>query len=119
MRAADRRAAARAAVSAPLPLAGYIFNIWNEKEAAARGEAEFEKELVALGIRHIRARAGHPQTNCKLERFHGAIQRKLKWFSGIDELVRWYNYDRPHDSLDRETLETPVRAFVRKMPRSG
>ena len=91
----------------------------NEKEAAARGEAMFEKELVALDIRRILARAGHPQTNGKLERFHGEIQRKLKWFSGIDELVRWYNYDRPHDSLDREALETPARAFVRKMPRSG
>ena len=91
----------------------------NEAETRERGESEFEKELVRLGIRQILARAGHPQTNGKLERFHGEIQRKLKWFSGIDEFVRWYNYDRPHDSLDRETLETPARAFVRKMPKSG
>ena len=91
----------------------------NEKEAAARGETEFEKELVALGIRHMLARAGHPQTNGKLGRFHGEIQRKLKWFSVIDELVRWYNYDRPDDSLDRETLEIPAKAFVCKMPKSG
>ena len=91
----------------------------NEAETRERGESEFEKELARLGIRQILARAGHPQTNGKLERFHGEIQRKLKWFDGIDELVRWYNYDRPHDSLDRETLETPARAFVRKMPERG
>ena len=91
----------------------------NEAENRERGASEFEKELVKLDIKHILARVRHPQTNGKLERFHGEIQRKLKWFPGIDEFVRWYNYDRAHDSLDQDTLETPARAFLRKMPKAG
>ena len=91
----------------------------NESEARKRGRTEFERRLAELGIRHILAGVGHPQTNGKLERFHGEIQRKIKWFSGIDEFVQWYNRDRPHDSLDQSTLETPARAFARKMPEKG
>ena len=116
----------------------------NEKEAAAKGEAKFEKELVALGIRHILARVNHPQTNGKLERFHGELQRRLPNFvnasssktawSGsrkpggrvgnpfystgstdpVARLVHWYNYDRTHMSLNKG--ETPAKAFARKMP---
>ena len=33
--------------------------------------------------------------------------------------MEWYNYDRPHMSLDLDNLETPARAFVRKMPPPG
>jgi transposase InsO family protein len=47
-----------------------------------------------------------PQTNGKLERFHGEIQRKQKWFSDIDELIHWWNYTKPHMSLDWDNLET-------------
>ena len=114
----------------------------NEKESAARGEAMFEKELVALGVRHILARVNHPQTNGKLERFHGELQRRLPNFIGasadrttratgsgghvgspfysagptdpVARFVRWYNHDRSHMSLNKG--ETPARAFARKMP---
>lgn len=61
----------------------------NKSEYKRRGVSEFEKELVRLGIKHILARVNHPQTNGKLERFHGEIQRKQKWFDTIDELVDW------------------------------
>ena len=111
----------------------------DEKEAAARGEAVFEKELVALGVRHTLARASG-----KLERFHGELQRRLPNFIGasagkttraagsapgghvggpfhsagptdpVARLVRWYNHDRAHMSLNKG--ETPARAFARKMP---
>lgn len=91
----------------------------NESEYKTRGATEFEKTLVQLGIRHILARVNHPQTNGKLERFHGEIQRKQKWFSGIDELIHWYNHIKPHMSLDWDNLETPAKAFVRKMPERG
>ncbi len=79
------------------------------------GESEFERRLAEMGIRHVLSGAGGPQAG-KLARFFGEIDRKIKWFSGIDELVLWYNRDRPHDALDRDTLETPARAFARKMP---
>lgn len=91
----------------------------NQAEYKRRGASKFEKELVRLEIKHILARVNHPQTNGKLERFHGEIQRKQKWFDGIDELIHWYNHIKPHMSLDWDNLETPAKAFLRKMPEKG
>ncbi len=91
----------------------------NEQECRIRGESEFEKELVKLEINQTLSGIGHPQTNGKLERFHGEIQRKLRLFRNIDDFYDWYNNIRPHMSLDFENLETPVQAFARKMPQEG
>ena len=99
----------------------------NEKENAARGASRFEKRLVELGIRQVLAGVNHPQTNGKLERLHGEIQRKLHEFEEIlmrksdpiDLFMQWYNHDRPHMSLDWENRETPAQAFERKMPEEG
>lgn len=103
--------------------------------------------MASLGIRHILARVGHPQTNGKLERFHGDLQRKLHLFEessdrtvrrtgsdtghiggplstspkkdAITRFVEWYNYTRPHIYLDLDNLGTPAQAFARKMPPPG
>ena len=91
----------------------------NQAEYKRKGASRFEQELVRLEIKHTMARVNHPQTNGKLERFHGEIQRKQKWFDTLDELVHWYNYTKPHMSLDWDNLETPAKAFVRKMPQKG
>ena len=99
----------------------------NESEDRKRGRTEFERRLVELGIRQILAGVRHPQTNGKLERLHGEIQRKLPEFEAImmrksdpvDLFMRWYNHDRPHMSLDWDNLETPARAFARKMPKKA
>ena len=91
----------------------------NQSEYKRKGASQFEQELVKLEIKHIMARVNHPQTNGKLERFHGEIQRKHKWFGTIDELVHWYNHIKPHMSLDWDNLETPVKAYARKMPEKG
>ena len=54
----------------------------NEAEARKRaGESEYEKKMVELGIKQILAGVRHPQTNGKLERVHGELQRKLHTFS--------------------------------------
>ena len=37
----------------------------------------------------------------------------------IDLFMDWYNNRRPHQSPDFENLETPARAFARKMPPAG
>ncbi len=114
----------------------------NKKETAKRGESDFEKRLVRLGIRQILAGVGHPQTNGKLERLHGEIQRKLHHFEGssygtavkadpdchvggpfhtggardpMERFIDWYNNSRAHMSLDWEDQETSAQAFVRKM----
>ena len=108
----------------------------NESEVKKKGESEFEKELIALDIRHILARIRHPQTNGKLERLHGELQRKVHRFEDVAgppctgapfgvrkiekdpvaRFIHWYNYERPHKSLDWDRLETPAEAFVRKKP---
>ena len=99
----------------------------NASEAKRKGASEYEKRLVELGIRQILAGVRHPQTNGKLEKLHGELQRKLPEFEAImmrksdpvDLFMRWYNYDRPHMSLGRDGEETPAEAFVRKMPPRG
>ena len=99
----------------------------NASEAKKKGVSEFEKRLVSLGIRQILAGVRHPQTNGKLERLHGELQRKLPEFEAImmrksdpvDLFMRWYNHERPHMSLGRGGEETPAEAFVRKMPPRG
>jgi len=99
----------------------------NEKKGAERGQAKFEERLVELGIRQVLAGVNHPQTDGKLERLHGEIQRKLHEFEAImmrksdpvDLFMTWYNHDRPHMSLDWENQETPAQAFARKMPPEG
>lgn len=72
--------------------------------------------MVRLGIRHILARVNHPQTNGKLKRFHGEIQRKMYRFGDIHRFVAWWNHIRPHMSLNWDNLKMPAGAFIRKMP---
>ncbi len=75
--------------------------------------------MVKLGIKHIMARVNHPQTNGKLQRFHGEIQRKQKRFDTIDGLVHWYNHIKPHMSLDWDNLETPAKVMQERCPEKG
>lgn len=96
----------------------------------------YEKRLVELGIRQILARVKHSHTKGKLARFYGELQRKLFMFEDVAgppgtgcpigsekietdpvaRFIRRYNYERSHDSLDWDSLETPFKAFHRKMP---
>ena len=55
----------------------------NASEIKRKGDSEYEKKLVELDIRHILARVNHPQTNGKLERLHGELQRKLHEFEDV------------------------------------
>lgn len=91
----------------------------NKAEFKKKGATAFETALVEMGIKHRLARVNHPQTNGKLERFHGEIQAKFHLFRDMDEFVDWYNNIRPHMSLDWDNLETPAQAFARKMPAAG
>lgn len=113
----------------------------SEKEAAAKGATKFEKELVALGIRHVLARANRTQTNGKLARFCGELQRRLPDFDEsagktvrqdsqksaghvgspfysagptdpVTRLVHWHNHDRTHMLLGES--ETPAKRSPEK-----
>ena len=95
----------------------------NASGAKKKEVSEFEKRLASLEIRQILADVRHPQTNDKLERLHGELQRKLPELEAImmrksdpvDLFMRWYNHERPHMSLGRGGEETPAEAFVRKV----
>ncbi len=58
-----------------------------------------------------------------MERLLGTVKSKLKYrrpngkkeFRSLDEIVRWYNDVRPHESFDFEHAETPAHAFVKKL----
>jgi len=83
---------------------------------------EMEKER-GIEVQHIRSRVKHPQTGGKVERLFGTIKSKLRarWpdgkkeFRDLDEVIKWYNEVKPHESLDFEHAETPAEAFVRKL----
>ena len=91
-----------------------------ESDMKRKGATLFERTLVDLGIRHILARVAHPQTNGKLERFYGEVQRKLPHFDGdVDRLVNWWNTLHHHSSLNQAEFETPELAYRRKMASKG
>jgi hypothetical protein len=88
----------------------------SEGERKEKGISQFEAYLADQGVKHILCRVNHPQTNGKLERFHGVYDQKKHQLKSIDEYVQWHNEIKPHLSLNIETLETPIQAFQRKLP---
>lgn len=74
-----------------------------------KGKCEFQRVLEEMGIRHIVARAHHPQTNGKIERWFGTYKREFnERFANIDEYIKFYNEERPHQRLE---YDTPIEAF--------
>lgn len=74
-----------------------------------QGKCKFQEILDEMGIKHIVARAHHPQTNGKIERWFGTYKREYnERFKNIDEYVNFYNYKRPHQRLG---YKIPIEAF--------
>ncbi len=77
----------------------------------------------AVRVAHVHGRVKHPQTGGKVERVNGTIKASLRrrrkdgtlLFSGVDDVLQWYNTRRPHMSLDFDRAETPLEAFERKL----
>ena len=70
--------------------------------------------LAGGEVKPILSKVKHPQTNGKLERWFGEYQRLRLAFSSSEVFRDWYN-NRPHGCLNFEHLETPEKAFWRKM----
>jgi transposase InsO family protein len=74
---------------------------------------DFERDLAALGIRHIRSSPGHPQTCGKIERSHQTTKRwltsqppartKAALQAQLDAWLAYYNHQRPHRALHGAT----------------
>lgn len=76
---------------------------------------EFQKFLKEKGIKHIKARVKHPQSNGKVERLFATLRRLKKHFGTWDATVEYYNFRRPHMSLENGKLRTPYQAFLDKL----
>jgi transposase InsO family protein len=78
-------------------------------DVKTKGLSRLEANLLLLGIRMSHGRARHPQTQGKVERFHGTVKEELGailWQESIEEAraafsayVQEYNYDRSHEAL--------------------
>ncbi len=68
----------------------------------------FKEFLNQHGIKHIVARVKHYQTNGKIERFYGEMERRIKKFQSVDEIDFWHNDIKPHSSLN---YDEPYNAF--------
>lgn len=77
---------------------------------------DFGGELVRLGIAHLLARVGHPETNGKIERFFGSFERERGRQGQVADYMSYYNERRLHFSLDMGAGETPRRAFHARGP---
>lgn len=67
----------------------------------ARGEtSEFAIQCHELGIEHITASVRRPTTIGKIEAFHKAYETEAHLFSQHWTFIRYYNYTRPHESLN-------------------
>ena len=79
----------------------------------------FEHYLMKHKIRHMLSKVHHPQTNGKIAKFFDIFERKVKFFSSIDEFMEWYNTVRPHGALNLGQTRTPVEAYYSRMPPKG
>jgi putative transposase len=75
----------------------------------------FQQMLKQQGIHHIKARVKHPQSNGKVERAGQTIKKLRKHFQNWEETIYYYNFKRPHSSLENGRLRTPFEAFQDKM----
>jgi putative transposase len=94
---------------------GTQFTSLSRENCPVPQQNEFQQLLKQLGIIHIKARVKHPQSNGKVERAGQTIQQLRKYFSNWDATIGYYNYKRPHSSLENGRLRTPYQAFFDKM----
>ena len=64
--------------------------------------------LKLLGIGSSHGRPRHPQTQGKVERFHGTMEREGVVAETIREFRNRYNWVRPHEAL---AMQTPGRVY--------
>jgi transposase InsO family protein len=95
------------------------------RHEAGGGVSELDQRLIRLGVRPIHGRPYHPQTQGKVERLHGTLERELLNFGVRSDSLdhfgqdrdRWrqtYNLLRPHESLG----DCPPISRYRKSPRT-
>ncbi len=71
----------------------------------------FEAELLERGIGLINSRPYHLETNGKLERLHGSIEKEIQHYESLSAYVGYYNECRLHFALDIDRCGTSMQAF--------
>jgi transposase InsO family protein len=110
-----------------LPEAILCDNAFSARNTAV-GLSAFDAWLIRLGVRPVHGRAYHPQTQGKVERFNGTLDREL-WPAARRDLLahfaadleRWrpvYNAVRPHEALGDEPPALRWRPSPRRRPAS-
>lgn len=80
----------------------------------------FRKEIQKNGTQHILSRVKHPQSNGKMERFFYTFERLLNYFDRVEDAIAYYNFKRPHMSLEKDgKITTPYEAYILKRPKSN
>jgi transposase InsO family protein len=86
------------------------------------GEVLFDKICRRNGITHRLTQPNSPTTTGKIERFHQTLRRELlddarpftsmlEAQAALDDWVREYNADRPHQALETRAPVTPAERF--------
>jgi transposase InsO family protein len=91
-----------------------------------RGPSQIEVRLMRLGIDVLHGRPYHPQTQGKVERLNGTLEREVlrngRFASAADlqsgfDAFRWrYNYQRPHEALDMAVPASRYEPSPRRRP---
>ena len=84
---------------------------------------DFKKYTEENNIKHIRGRVRHPQTQCKIERYHRSMKNVIKLDvyhspkeleAALKKFVHYYNYERYHESINNVT---PAQKYYGKSNR--
>lgn len=74
---------------------------------------EFQEVLNEFGIIFVPSKRRHPQTNGKLERFFGILDKEFdERFNDLDEFIEWYNNERASEAVD---YMTPNEAYKKRL----
>lgn len=91
------------------------------------GPSQLEARLMRLGILPMHGRAYHPQTQGKVERLQGTLEREVlrdghftsqeDLQSGFDRFRQVYNFERPHEALGMDVPASRYRPSARRRPK--
>ena len=114
---------------AGMPLAILADNSFGNTQKRRLGLGWFDAHLIRCGIRPIHGRPYHPQTQGKVERFHGTLERELwprvrrdRLDHFAEDLDYWrrhvYNTLRPHEALGQQPPVLHWTPSPRKRPKT-
>ena len=103
-----------------LPLAVLVDNGGTFRGRGSIGFVMFERWLMEHDVLPIHGRVRHPQTQGKIERFHGSMEREVlkgRTFKDLDDVAQalssWrevYNTIRPHEAIN---MRCPAEVYTK------